>query len=477
MFTRLQNFYSNSMYRFRWNSTSLTATALTFLISLTAGIAIAWKIEQDKIANERYRISNIAEEYATDIQRNIERTLSITYAISALVQDYQGTIPNFKMVAQELLPLYPGASALALLPNNGDSKIVALPNTQLTINSDRLKNLYPKDIPISENSENTEELVLVLANFSNLNFSDGIGYLPIFLQDNQENSYFWGFATIAVYFPELFKDLHLEELENENIAYQLWQKNSSNQKKQIIAESKTSLGDDPVQQTINVSNTTWILSLTPVRGWKKNHRLGFKFLLAVAVSIILASIVKLLLDFKASALESEAIAYFDPLTSLPNRRLLFYRLETIILQTKRTGVNTVICHLDLDNFRQVNARLGRKAGDYILVRVAKRLQKFLRAEDVIARVGGDNFVIVLQGLSSVKEAELVIERIINAIVSPITIDDKVVSVSASIGVVSYPLSNNSIDRLLSYANQAMCYTKKNNKGSYTLFHNLKTTTT
>ena len=87
-----------------------------------------------------------------------------------------------------------------------------------------------------------------------------------------------------------------------------------------------------------------------------------------------------------------------------------------------------VCYLDLDSFQSINNHLGQKAGDYILVRIAKRLQKFLRKEDLVARIGGDEFVIVLQDLSEVAEVKLILKRITEAAFIPISYDTEIVSV-------------------------------------------------
>ena len=468
MFTRLPKNLTNGIYRLRMYRTSSFAAAVVFLVSLFISGAIGWKTEQNRTAQERDRLYRLAEEYTANIQRDLESALSVTYTVSALVHEYQGTVPNFDTVAQDLLSLYPGADTLALLPNDTVAEFASLQNGKKLLSRNQVKKLAPQTINLSD----SQELILVIPNSSATDFVSVVGYLPIFLSSPQEKSNFWGFVSVTVRFAELLNNLNLKSLEDDGYAYQLSCRHPDQDR--VVDASLISINDSPIEKIINVANTDWTLSIAPATGWNRSYKLWLKFLLAVFLSIILASGVKLFLDSRASSLESESLAYFDSLTSLPNRRLLLYHLERVIARTKRTGKNTAICHLNLDNFKAINIRLGRKTGDYTLVRIAKRLQKFLRTEDVIARVDGDNFVIVLQELSNVAEAELVIKRIIKAIISPITINSEVIHVSASIGVVIYPIHEVSEETLLAYANQAMSYTKQNQKGSYTLFHNLKT---
>ncbi|VEP15180.1 Diguanylate cyclase with Chase sensor [Hyella patelloides LEGE 07179] len=474
MFTRLRQFLHINIRSVQLNRfSSFQAAILVFLISLLSTTVVVWRWEQYRITTERSRISNIAYDYANNIQRSVESTLSVTYALSALVHEYQGIIPNFKTVAQDLLPLYPGADALALLPGGVVEEIITLENNDVAINYNQLEDLHQtKEAAIAKYKE---QLTLTVSFTSRKNFSDAIGYLPIFLENDQRKPEFWGFTTVKIHFPEVLKDIHLEKLEDRGLAYQLWRIHPETQQKQIIASSSVSIINNPVEQVLNISDANWILSLTPIVGWNQPSRLYFNFLWGLSFSLMLATLVKLFFDSKVHAFELEKIAYFDSLTGLPNRRLLLYHLEQIIAHTQRSNTKAAICYLDLDNFKAINDHFGYKAGDYLLVRIAKRLQKFLRLEDVIARVSGDEFVIVLKDLSHIEEVELILERIMEAVTTPMVFDSKDILVSASIGVTIYPQDNSSINTLLNHADRAMYYSKKNRKGSYTLFCELEQT--
>ena len=472
MFTHLQEFINSKINRFQFNrSVSFKAAIGVFLLSSLSIMAIVRRLEQDRLRVKRDRVSHIANDYATDIQRNMERSLSVTYAVSALVNEYQGIIPNFQTVAGDLLPLYPGVYALALLPNGRVKKFIALKEPQTAIAHNHLKSLNQNQSALI--AKKTEKLSLTTNFPLDRDSSDAVGYLPIFLENERGNKYFWGFTTVTIRLPEVLQDLHLEKLEQRGFAYQLRRVDPETNQQQIFAKSWASITDRPVEKTIEIANTSWTLSLTPIAGWHQPVNFWLKSLLGFAFSLMLATVVKLFIDSKVYAFELEKIAYFDPLTSLPNRRFLLYRLEQIIAHTKRNGKQIAICYLDLDNFRAINERLGHKAGDYILVRIAKRLQKFLRLDDVIARIGGDEFVIVLQDLSHSEEAELVLERIIEAVTNPITLESETISISASIGIAMYSEEDYSIDTLIDYAERAISHTKQNNKGGYTLFSQLE----
>lgn len=132
--------------------------------------------------------------------------------------------------------------------------------------------------------------------------------------------------------------------------------------------------------------------------------------------------------------EVKQFAYFDTLTKLPNRRLLMERLAQEISQAEQHKRTIALFFLDLDHFKQINDTLGHDAGDLILKESALRLSACVRSHDTVSRLGGDEFVIVLTDISDMKDAEIVAEKILNAIQQPIDVNGQQVVVGTSIGI-------------------------------------------
>ena len=154
-------------------------------------------------------------------------------------------------------------------------------------------------------------------------------------------------------------------------------------------------------------------------------------------------------------------AYTDPLTGLPNRRLLTERLERS-LQEEALGV----LFIDLDGFKGVNDRWGHQAGDALLGEVAARLRGCVRQEDTLARLGGDEFAVVLPGLRNKEDALLVARKVVEALGEPFVLGRCTASVTASVGVSFYPQDALSATELLSQADQAMYRAKAAGKNGY-----------
>ncbi len=176
------------------------------------------------------------------------------------------------------------------------------------------------------------------------------------------------------------------------------------------------------------------------------------------------------------------LAYYDPLTQLPNRNTLKVMLGSIIEQARRNDARLAVLFIDLDDFKKVNDRLGHQAGDELLVKVGERLQKCLRTgdvlvghdtdevpEQVISRRGGDEFNAILNNVHNGREAALVAERLIMDINEPLMIHGSQVAVGASIGVAMFPEDGEDAEILLRNADMAMYQAKLQGKNKYYLF--------
>ena len=160
----------------------------------------------------------------------------------------------------------------------------------------------------------------------------------------------------------------------------------------------------------------------------------------------------------------EHIAFHDALTQLPNRLLLFDRLRQAVLSAERTDRRVAVCYLDLDGFKAINDLHGHDAGDEVLVEVAQRLKSALRGNDTAARMGGDEFVILLSLLEDHTWSN-VTERLLSAIAEPIALSDgSTVAVAGSMGVAVSPDDGVEASDLLVKADQAMLRAKRRGKG-------------
>ncbi|PWC43492.1 EAL domain-containing protein [Azospirillum sp. TSO22-1] len=167
--------------------------------------------------------------------------------------------------------------------------------------------------------------------------------------------------------------------------------------------------------------------------------------------------------------EVKNLAYFDSLTGLPNRRLLMDRLGQAIANAHRHGKPLAVMFLDLDLFKRINDTLGHDAGDRVLAEMARRLSGCVGEGDTVARIAGDEFVLVLSELADPAEAAKVAERAIGAVQRPVEIGGRRVNVTTSVGIAVYPEDGDSPEALLKCADLAMYQAKQGGRNGFQVY--------
>ena len=162
----------------------------------------------------------------------------------------------------------------------------------------------------------------------------------------------------------------------------------------------------------------------------------------------------------------ESMAMHDPLTGLPNRRLLIDRLSLAIAHAHRNKSAMAVMYLDLDGFKQINDSLGHDVGDMLLTMVADRLEAAVRQEDTVARMGGDEFVIGLWGINDAAGVASLASKVIQALSQPYRIQGREVSMTASVGVSMYPMHGEEVETLMKNADLALYEAKHSGKNNF-----------
>ncbi len=173
-------------------------------------------------------------------------------------------------------------------------------------------------------------------------------------------------------------------------------------------------------------------------------------------------------EFKQAEDRIRYLAYYDPLTDLPNRTLLRDRTEQVLHNASRERRQAALLFLDLDNFKNINDSLGHLSGDELLQEVAKRIQSELRQSDTVGRLGGDEFLILLADVN-VGAAMHVARNLLNGISRPFTAQGHTLTVSASIGIALFPRDGNTFEELHKNADIAMYKAKELGRNRYHFF--------
>jgi diguanylate cyclase len=163
------------------------------------------------------------------------------------------------------------------------------------------------------------------------------------------------------------------------------------------------------------------------------------------------------------------LAHYDSLTDIPNRILFRDRLEHAILLAERDSANFSLMFIDLNGFKQVNDNFGHDAGDEIIKVCAQRLNSCLRRSDLVARMGGDEFTLLLQNTDNNRDVALIAEKVIQSISQPTSIKGFDVVVGCSIGIAIYPQAGRDAETLLKHADMAMYKAKQDAESNYRFF--------
>lgn len=180
----------------------------------------------------------------------------------------------------------------------------------------------------------------------------------------------------------------------------------------------------------------------------------------------------LIRDISQLKRSQEHLVYYathDQLTGLPNRDLFHTHLQSAIERAQRTGHAGALFFFDLDNFKAINDTLGHAAGDALLLEIAARLKNTFRKSELISRIGGDEFTLVVENLESHDEAQLVAERLLQEFEKPFSLEGEEFEITSSMGVSLFPIDGETTDALIKQADTAMYSAKDAGKNTYCFY--------
>jgi len=169
--------------------------------------------------------------------------------------------------------------------------------------------------------------------------------------------------------------------------------------------------------------------------------------------------------------EIHSLAFYDALTSLPNRRLFENNLHDSISRAKRHKEKVAIIFMDMDNFKVINDTYGHKVGDKFLQEVTSRIKSVIREEDTLSRIGGDEFILLIEEVNGIEDAAHAAERVIEQVRKPFDIERNKFFSAVSLGISIYPDDSEHYDTLLEYADKAMYHVKNSGKNSFEFYNN------
>jgi len=221
-------------------------------------------------------------------------------------------------------------------------------------------------------------------------------------------------------------------------------------------------------KTLEIGTDTAEEKLTNVQGEEKYFQ-THKFVINKDNKRFIGGIYSDISDQKKTQTKLNILAHYDLLTNLPNRMMFQESLKNMVSKATRNKTKLALMFIDLDNFKTINDTLGHDYGDLLLQEVAVRLKKILRAEDVVSRLGGDEFTVILDDVTSNSYPSIVAQKIIDTLSQPVKLKDEMGYIGASIGISIFPDDTDSIEQLIKNADLAMYRSKHEGKNVYRYF--------
>ncbi|MBP7782984.1 MAG: sensor domain-containing diguanylate cyclase [Acinetobacter sp.] len=433
-----------------------------FALCCIFGVLICSKINHAETEAKIAHANQIANTYASSIEKTIRHSLSSTNTLAVMVHQNKGTVPNYSKLAQYMLPMYDGAYALSIAPDGIMRQIEPAWQNKLVANHDLFEGKdREKEIQNIKKGD-----LQFLGPFKLIQGPLGaVGMLPVFFAKEDGTRYFWGYTLVSLQLPNAFEGVKLNNLVKNGYAYELSGINPFTKQKEVIDASKQALTENFVSIPIQLYGADWSLKISSLNIATSPLKLALEFLLVVFGAGLVAWLTYSVLTMSEQREQLKTIAMFDPLTNLPNRRLLNIKLENFI-RDKEASDHIVVCYLDLDGFKYVNDAFGHEIGDELLKVVSKKLEGTIKNNDFISRIGGDEFVIVLNQLESLGQVEDILKRIVDVVSEQIVISDITLNISVSLGAAIYKMHGDEPEHLLRIADQAMYQAKKSGKNRY-----------
>lgn len=418
-------------------------------ILLTVLISVLFSLVFKK--NERAEVQHTLEVYTARTEGLLNSLFHKTDILESIIITSKGEVPEetFNDLAKSLMQSR-GIRAIQYLPDGVVKYCYPMEGNEKAAGENIFKN--PKRKDDANLAKNTKQIAL--SGPYDLT-QGGFGLVarnPIFLTDNDGRETFWGFSVIVLNLPDALDSLMLGELEHNGYEYSLYT---------VIDHKKVTIKASPDYQDtgkavgeIKVPNHVWQLALS-----QKNHYsyyLNIFLILCFGLGItILCTIIVHMLEERNEQLKN--YAEVDSLTGLVNRRKFLNYLE---LRCRDEKIAMALLYVDIDDFKMINDTYGHSQGDVLLKEVGSRLEQCIAGGDVAARMGGDEFVVLLEHLENREQCIEKIGVLTFLLQEPIKLESADIRITASIGYSLYPQEAAEPDALMELADHRMYQNKK-----------------
>lgn len=430
-----------------WITPLVTLLLFAVLVCLSEGLVIR---ERQHLQEMQYRqVYERAGGVRSQLEMEVNTTLNLSMGLVAFITAQPDSPSDtFQQVAKSIMGQTPHIRNIALARDNVITHMFPLEGNETALGlryTDR-----PDQWTAVKKAMDTRKTVVA----GPVDLVQGgrafISRIPIYTHESR----YWGLACVAINEETLYRFSGLLG-PDPTVRYAIKGKDGLGEKGEVF-HGDACLFSDPraIVLPVDLPGGEWVLAAVPRTGWIEHSTTltlmrGAGLLLALVIAILVNALLR-------SYRRIHLVALQDPLTGLSNRRLLEEHLKQLILISRRRKKRFTLLFLDLNRFKPINDRFGHEAGDLVLTTIARRLKTALRESDILARVGGDEFIILCHDMATSTDADAMTEKVARLIEEPVLLaDGQTLSVGASIGIGLYPDDGTTADALISHADRAM----------------------
>lgn len=454
---------------------AIIISCIAFCIIALFGTYWTQSTNDSIIDQQKSFLHGLSRTQASILERRLSSAFTSAQILAFEVEHNDGDSRWFEEYANTLIKSIGGIESLQLAPDGIIQKIYPLKGNESAIGLD-----------IISMPQLREEAMLAIKDkrlfaLGPVPLVQGgvavISRAPIFLYRGTQREVFWGLASAVIYVDNLLEATQLQQLKNEGYQYSLSRKHAGTNESIILSSTSAPLTDIQASTDLILPVGTWTLSISKTLGAQLTARritgyaisLLVAFLLSIALYAILIQPLRLRKLVKEKTTELQQLAYQDPLTGLPNRRYLQDRLPSTLYSNQKRKRISAFIYFDLDNFKRINDTIGHDVGDKVLALVADRLNKLKGRSDLVVRLGGDEFGILIGDINDQKEAETHANKILESIRAPLKMDSKEYILSTSLGIAMIPEHGYDLVTIMQNADMALYQAKSKGKNQFSFY--------
>lgn len=430
-----------------------------FFISIAICLMITGAYIHGKIQLDYSKMENLAYTRAVKVTNVVSALLYKTQALSGLVIQNNGEVKDFNRVAATITDS-PAIRNVIIAPQGIVTQVYPLEGNEALIGFDYFSDMAGNREAIA--ARDSGELVLG-GPFDLIQGGQAlVGRLPVYLDSGENEKAFWGLVSVTLNYPEALDSAELDQLQEQGFAYEIWRIDPDTGERQSIAASTYDYNKHSryVERPFTILNAQWSFRLSPIKEWYQYTDTWLYLFSGLIISYLVTLLYVHNFQLRQIQKDMESLTNSDFLTGAANRRGIFAVLEDLMSQN---GRGFLLSYIDINKFKQINDTYGHNMGDKVLREFAYILKRNIEESSLLARIGGDEFILVFMDTDDLEMAESFFANIHKELKHSPVCRDLSGGLTFSVGYSCFPADGTTVDKLIEVADHHMYGNKGKNR--------------